>query len=112
MRINTFTPIKYRNCPIYIRQFANGRGDEFEYSTIINNALYTFQASFRLKGWRAVVGFFKSQPFSEAELKRAVGYMEKAAQATIDTVLGTVEVKKSHVKQEGEPVLSPLQIKQ
>lgn len=95
MLINTFKPTVYRNCPIYVRQFAVGRCDEFEYSTIINNQLYTFQAAFRLRGLRAILGFFSSQPFSEQELKNAVGYMEKAAQATIDTVLGG----KSQVKE-------------
>lgn len=88
MKIKTFTPIKYRDCPIYIRQFTGGRGDELEYSTIIKGELYTFQVSFRLRGWRAFFAFFQSQPFSTQELKNAVGYMEKAAQATIDTVLG------------------------
>lgn len=104
MKINTFKPLSYRNCPIYIRQFAVGRGDEFEYSTIIRGQLYTFQVSFRLRGWRAFVGFFFAQPFTEEELKNAVGYMEKAAQATIDTVLGEDKAPKG-------AVLSPLQMR-
>ena len=87
MRIFTFTPTTYKDCPIYVRQFSGARGDEFEYSTIIKNELYTFQVSFRLRGWRAIVGFFMAQPFSQEELKNAVEYMEKTAQATIDTVL-------------------------
>lgn len=102
MKIDTFKPIKYRDCPIYIRRFAVGRGDEFEYSTIINGELYTFQVSFRLRGIRAFLNLFTAQPFSEQELKNAVTYMEKAAQATIDTVLGAP--KSGSKKREGVKV--------
>lgn len=89
MKITTFKTEKYRDCPIYFRNF----GNHFEYLTIIQGQLYTTHISVR-PYWvtRILCAFdfkagFNKLPYSETHLKNILTQVKAMAEATIDYVL-------------------------
>lgn len=89
MRIQTFKTEKYRDCPIYFRNF----NDHFEYLTIINSELYTAHISVR-PHWLTKLFFIldittgvDKVPYSHQQLANIIRALRKMAEATIDTVL-------------------------
>jgi hypothetical protein len=89
MKITTFKTEKYRDCPVYIRNFA----DHFEYLTVINGEIYTAHVCVR-PHWLTklfyrldITSGFDKVPYSQQQLKNILTTVSKMAQATIDFVL-------------------------
>lgn len=89
MQIHTFKTDRYRDCPIYYRNFKN----HFEYLTIINNELYTAQVCVR-PYWLTKIFFIldistqvDKVPYSQQQLGNILRTLRKMAEATIDFVL-------------------------
>lgn len=88
MRINTFKPDKYRDCPIYYRNFEK----HFEYLTIINNELYTAQINVK-PHWITKLFYLldistkvDKMPYSRQQLTNILKTLRKMAETTIDFV--------------------------
>lgn len=89
MKITTFKVEKYRDCPIYSRNFE----DIFEYITIINNEIYT--AHIRVRPHWLTKLFYRLDittdvdklPYSQQHLKNILTQVKAMAEATIDFVL-------------------------
>lgn len=86
MTINTFKVDRYRDCPIYYRNF----GDHFEYLTIINGELYTSHVSIS-PHWITEILYYlgiEKLPYSEQQLKNAIKVLRRLAETTINSILG------------------------
>lgn len=89
MKITTFTTEKYRNCPIYYRNFQ----DHFEYLTVIGGEIYT--AHIRVRPHWITKLFYRLDistkidkvPYSRQQLANILFQLRKMAEATIDLVL-------------------------
>ena len=89
MKIQTFKIEKYRDCPIYMRNFK----DHFEYLTIIKGELYTAHISVR-PHWLTNL-FYRLDittgvdkvPYSQSQLANILKQVRAMAEATIDFVL-------------------------
>ena len=89
MQIHTFKPEKYRDCPIYFRNFK----DHFEYLTVIKNELYTAHICVR-PHWITKLLFMldittgvNKTPYSQTHLGNILKHLRAMSEATIDFVL-------------------------
>ena len=94
MKITTFKTEKYRDCPIYVRNFHH----HFEYLTIINGELYTAHVCVR-PHWLTNLFYrldittgIDKVPYSQSQLKNILSTVNKMAQTTIDFILDKKEV--------------------
>ena len=89
MKVQTFQAEKYRDCPIYFRNFK----DHFEYLTVINSEIYTAHISVR-PHWITNL-FYRLDittgvdkvPYSRQQLKNILFTLRKMAETTIDLAL-------------------------
>lgn len=85
MRITTFKQDKYRDCPVYYRNFL----DHFEYFAVIKGELYTVHFAVRPHWFTKILyklGIERS-PYSEKHLTDIKKQLRRMAEATIDFVL-------------------------
>lgn len=89
MEIQTFKPDKYRDCPVYYRNFK----DHFEYLAIINNELYSTHIRVR-PYWITkllcaidIQAGMNKMPYSPTHLKNILKNLRAMAEATIDFIL-------------------------
>jgi len=85
MRIYTFKPEKYRDCPIYYRNFEHC----FEYLIVIENQIYTAHISIiptfinRLLYWLRI----EKSEYSQQQQGKIIHQLRKMAETTIDYIL-------------------------
>lgn len=84
MKIRTYKPDKYRDCPIYFRNFKH----TFEYLVIINNELYTAHIDVKptlvnkIFYWTAIQWLYSYQ-----QEQRILKQLKMMAQTTVDFIL-------------------------
>lgn len=85
MKITTFTVDKYKDCPIYYRNFKN----VFEYLTIINGQLYTTHLSLKPHWVTKILYILKVEKiqYSRQHIDLMLKQLRRLAETTIDVVL-------------------------
>lgn len=85
MIVKTFQEEKYRDCPVYYRNFHN----HFEYLTVIENQIYT--AHIEVKPVFISLLLYKlgiaSSRYSDQQYKQILAFVRTICEATIDTIL-------------------------
>ncbi len=85
MKITTFPPEQYRDCPMYYRMFLN----HFEYLTVIKGQIYTGHMTIHASLVMRIKKFFhmvKSE-YADNEMKAILRQLKLSAQTTIDFIL-------------------------
>lgn len=85
MNIKTFQIDKYRDCPIYYRNF----GNHFEYLTIVNGQIYTAHCSITPTKINLLLYWLKIMPekYSDKQYKPILKSLRRMAETTIDIIL-------------------------
>jgi hypothetical protein len=90
MKIQTFTPIAYKKCPIYIRRM----NTTFEYLTVINNEIYQHHIELKPQMLRRIFyPFGLMHRYSKKQIASTVMHLQKMAEATIDTLAKDKKIK-------------------
>ena len=92
MTIHTYKTERYRGCPIYYRNFSHC----FEYLTVVKGEIYTAHIGViptNINRLLHAIGAEKSE-YSQQQQKKAVIYLRRLAETTIDFVLGKNKNKK------------------
>ena len=79
MEIRTLATSKYRECPIYIRNF----GNIFEYLFVFDGQVYQGHIVVTKSPLQWLLG----QDYTKDQLKKTTAYILKMAETTIDTVV-------------------------
>ncbi len=89
MKIQTFKIDKYKDCPIYYRNFLN----HFEYFVVIKDQLYTAHITIT-PHWITKLFYLigiEEMPYSQQQLKNILKQLRRLAETTIDFVLDKKE---------------------
>lgn len=82
MTIKTFQTEKYRECPVYYRNFLS----HFEYLVVIENQIYTAHITILPTAYSRFLSWFGAEKYSKEEYEKILEIIRRMAQTTIDTI--------------------------